>query len=149
MVEVPSNKLPWAEVVSCVSLSDKMRATAAKRFFENKRFANNKNQTKRGLIRRLTHAVFDTSPPLIDVAQRIAEEIREDSDAKALNACVIKIEQLGQEGWRHVETGEAGISFRCVDLTVQLQPDKLLVNEAGSLLLLYSYYRQSPPITAP
>ena len=147
MVEVPSNKLPWTEVVSCVSLSEKARASTAKRFFENKRFASSKNQTKRGLIRRLTHAVFDVSLPIFDIAQRVAEEIREDSDAKALNSCVNKIEQLGKEGWRHVDGGEAGISLRCLDLDIQLEPDKFLINEAGKLMLLYSYYRQSPPLS--
>jgi hypothetical protein len=147
MVEFSSNKLPWTEVVSCVSLSDKRRAAAAKRFFENKRFANSKNHTKRSLIRRLTHAVFDISLPIIDVAQRITDEIREDSDAKALNACVNKIEELGGEGWRQADVKEAGISFRCVDLEIQLQPHKILVDEVGAQLLLYSYYRQSPPLS--
>ena len=98
-------------------------------------------------MRRITHAMFDISLPIIDVAARIADELREDSDAKALNACVKKIEQLGNEGWRHAETKNAGVSLRCVDLDVQLQPDRVLANDAGSHLFLYSYYRQSPPLS--
>jgi hypothetical protein len=138
MSEPPSNKLPWSEVVSCVSLSEKMRATSAKRFFENKRFASNKNQIKRSLIRRLTHAAFDVSFPIVDIGQRIAEELRENSDAKALSACVKKIEQLCEEGWRYTPTAEASIRFSCVDLDVQLQPDRIYCSMIAALPY-YSY----------
>jgi hypothetical protein len=31
-------------------------------------------------------------------------------------------------------------------LDIQLQPDRLLINDSGSLLLLYTYYRRSPPL---
>jgi hypothetical protein len=126
MIDAPSNRLPWSEVVSCVCLSNKSRATAAKRFFENKRFATSQNQTKRGLMRRLTQAVFDFSLPIADIADRFVEEIREDSDAKALDACVTKIEQLATEGWHHADDREITIAFRCLDLDIQLQPDRLL-----------------------
>jgi hypothetical protein len=84
MTENVSNKIPWAEVVSSVSLSDTVRARAAQRFYDNKRFATAKNQNKRKLIRRLVDVVFDRNLSIIDMAQRIADEVKRNSDAKAL-----------------------------------------------------------------
>jgi hypothetical protein len=147
MTENVSNKIPWAEVVSSVSLSDTVRARAAQRFYDNKRFATAKNQNKRKLIRRLVDVVFDRNLSIIDMAQRIADEVKQNSDAKALDACVRKIEQLGQEGWHRTDGECTHLVFQCADLNVQVQPDALLQGQmAGSHLLFYAYFRQSPPL---
>jgi hypothetical protein len=146
MADELSNRLPWAEAVSCVSLSDASRARAAQRFFDHKRFASQKNFTKRGLVRRLVNVVFDVNLSIIDIAQQIGDEIRGNSDAKALNACVQKIEQLGEEGWHRTAGEDPSATLRCGDLDVQLQPNAFLTNKDGRLLL-YAYFRRSPPLS--
>jgi hypothetical protein len=147
MADRPTNKLPWAEVVGGISASDTQRARTAQRFFENRRFAKSRNLAKRGLIRRLMNTVFDRNLLIIEIFQKVVAEIRENSDAKALNSCVYKIEELGQEGWRRANTEGSGIRLHSVELEIQLQPDALLENDLGDHLLLYAYFRQSPPLS--
>jgi hypothetical protein len=146
MDEQITNRLPWAEAASSVSLSDPMRARAAQRFFTNKRFASSKNQAKRGLIRRLVDVVFDSNLSIIDMAQQIRDEIKENSDAKALNACVDKIEQLGAEGWYRADIEWPSATLHHVDLEIAIYPDAVLKDEKDHFLLLYAYYRKSPPL---
>ena len=145
MAERDTNKVPWTEIVSGISATDRQRARSAQRFFEKRRFANNKNLNARGFVKRLTSSVFDRNLSILDIAQRICDEVRENTDAKALNLCVSKIEQLGHEGWCRV-SDEKRVIFHSVQLEIQLQPHTVLEDEHGNFLLLYVYFRRSPPL---
>lgn len=138
-----SNKLLWTELVSCMSLSDKEISRRAQRYFSEDRFVASKSNLKRSLIKRLTQVIFDSS--FIDIAQRISDEIRENSDAKALESCIEKIRELGEEGWLLKERPN-NMVLAWENLAVQLEPHRTLEN-GDQVCFLYTYHRQSPPLS--
>jgi hypothetical protein len=146
MADRPNNRLPWTEVVSGISASSRERVRSARRFFEKRRFAANQNLEKRGFIRSLFDAVFDENVSFIDIAQRVVDEIRGKQEANALNVCVEKVTQLGEEGWFR-SSGRVELVVNSANLQISIHPNEFLENVKGENLLLYAYFRRSPPLS--
>jgi hypothetical protein len=146
MGEHLSNKVSWSEIVGCISLSDKQIARSAQSYFARPRFVSNKSQTKRNLLRRLLECAFDSNISLFDVCQGIHEEVLQNSDAKAMEACLSKIEELARQGWHRSSESRLPTNLSYAELSVQIEPHQIL-QRRGQICLLYAYFRKIPPLS--
>ncbi len=144
MTDQVSNKVSWSEIASSVALSNAQISRGAQKHFSATRFVSNASQPKRSLLKRLVETTFDAS--LIDVVQRMADEIRENSDAKAMEACISKMKELADDGWSHWNGEHPNLTLAWSELAVQLTPHAVLTN-GERVCVLYAYFRKSPPLS--
>jgi len=144
MADRPSNTLPWPEAVGYIDLPDRTIARAADQFYHKKRFANPKNHTLRSLIRATSGAIFDPNLTMIDRMETVRNIVRSHLDHSSLESCIRNMEDLKEAGWYETISCNNPVTFPRVDLTILLNPNKVLTNNDHKLLLLYEYYRQTP-----
>jgi hypothetical protein len=140
------NKLSWAEIASCISLPEHRISKAAQSFFNKDRFRRSKYQARRSLIRRVSDLFFDSNLSLIDIAEIIYSEIKENADARALENCISKMKGMEKEGWFRCHDVRLNTILTWHNITIHIEPHAILKN-GNDICLLYAYFRKSPPLS--